>query len=1540
MSSSSASPSRSRRAGAPASAVTFRAALLGILCLGILTLVPSAVSAAPPAPSKPTASCDASVGGHCYVNGAFTLSSYSSGAHHYQVCRSNDTTGWGGCSVVMTTNSGSSYTVSGSDLPSDGFRRAYYFRACDAANDCTRWADNDETYVYMDLTGPTAPGATSTTCLYQSSGCWVRGTFTASVTPASDSGSGVGSYQICRSHDSTGGFAGCQYNMTTSGGTSFTVSGSNLPSDGYRRAYWFRGKDQVGNAGAWNTPLYVRVDRHNPTVSATNASNTWFASRTVTITGADDAGGAAANSGLVEVRHRWNAPHNGSCTTGTVSFSGELLSGVTLTVPEGDNHLYVCARDNIGRVGYWNGGPYRVDTSPPLLGSLTISSSIWNIDDGSTYSITGTVTDSGSGVHEIRNRINVQGSNSANERGLFAWRLDTYRWSADHIPCTGGGFASKHPTVANPGTVTLVGCSTSLTGSSRTVTFTVRPNETFGEFGPINDISMRAGDTTGNWVPWKLYDLNFSSVTHPPTVSANNASSTWFKSRSATVTASAYTGSTLQAVRYLWNAAHNAACTSGTATSNGAALAVPAGDNHLYLCAKDSLGRVGRWDGGPYRVDTTPPLLGSLTISSTVWNIDDGSTYGITATATDPDAGVRELRTRINIQGSNTTNERGLFAWRADSYVWSADQIPCTGGGFASKHPTAANPGTVTLVGCTTSLTGSARTVTFTVLPNETFGEFGPINDISMRAGDTAGNWVSWILYDLNFSSRRSLHPDFSLAITPASRTVPRLRSRTYTVTVNGQDGFSSPVALSISGLPAGVTASFSPASVSPGSASTLTLQAAADAALVTRTFTVTGTGGGKSHTVQAGVTVTQNEPIVSSVTPDPIQRGAVRTLTIHGAELMDATVYVATEPYDATTPVRTYPTVQSATVSADGKRLTVSVDVSSAAVDGFYNLGIETPGGETAGQFRVVGPEPVVDMWTPSEPITGRVHVFAAVGENLQGAQVIPLSGGVRVLDLDNSDPHSLTGLLFVAAGTGDTQLRIRGTGGDVDLPLRPRIDMAAVTKQTSRVELQGTSSGADPEILIQEPTVLVGGGGAASSVVRNLAESSQDGELANRAEGLVGCLTLIAGRRISFSAILLSLFDENNDPLTQAILDALVPGSSLRIHSTTLAITGFLEFEFVYRLCSYGASDLYFCVRGGIAVMVPGVGGQSFTFDICAGLGGVWTDLAANGFITNFGWSSSSPCVQARDLGGLVGGIVTEGSQVGNRAAEIEMTCCDSATLSAQIQGQVFGGNFNVGGEVIDTHPVCLHGDRYDIEVRAFIPFNFVGPADLCTDPIGRQQTLVFEGDDRGYRADPPLNFRGLPSYRMQQKVSVYADKLACDQGLCNATGLVPGSFSNSTGETASYAEDALYNETPGLTIEDYDGIPFDCHLWHESGRATIDGWSTQVTRIHEKRVQVRFIAAGANPITSIPAPDIDWDITVTLDEDLSVARWEVSGRSDCFPAYEVYINNKQVAGFLPPDGGIDRVALCLPAPMDITYTCNGDFESPTPPACFPSP
>jgi len=107
--------------------------------------------------------------------------------------------------------------------------------------------------------------------------------------------------------------------------------------------------------------------------------------------------------------------------------------------------------------------------------------------------------------------------------------------------------------------------------------------------------------------------------------------------------------------------------------------------------------------------------------------------------------------------------------------------------------------------------------------------------------------------------------PNFAVAATqPQSIIQGSAGSATVTTAVSG--GFNAAVALSVTGLPAGVAASFSPASIAaPGSgSSTLTLTVSAGAVAGSFTVTVTGTSGSLTHSVQVPVTV-QSAAIFSS---------------------------------------------------------------------------------------------------------------------------------------------------------------------------------------------------------------------------------------------------------------------------------------------------------------------------------------------------------------------------------------------------------------------------------------------------------------------------------------------------------------------------------------------------------------------------------------------------------------------------------------------------------------------------------------------------
>jgi hypothetical protein len=69
--------------------------------------------------------------------------------------------------------------------------------------------------------------------------------------------------------------------------------------------------------------------------------------------------------------------------------------------------------------------------------------------------------------------------------------------------------------------------------------------------------------------------------------------------------------------------------------------------------------------------------------------------------------------------------------------------------------------------------------------------------------------------------------PDFTLTLSAQAVSVPRGQSSTVGVQASDSNGFNGTINLSCSGLPAGVTCAFNPASLDPSGMSTLTVTAA-----------------------------------------------------------------------------------------------------------------------------------------------------------------------------------------------------------------------------------------------------------------------------------------------------------------------------------------------------------------------------------------------------------------------------------------------------------------------------------------------------------------------------------------------------------------------------------------------------------------------------------------------------------------------------------------------------------------------------------------
>ena len=186
----------------------------------------------------------------------------------------------------------------------------------------------------------------------------------------------------------------------------------------------------------------------------------------------------------------------------------------------------------------------------------------------------------------------------------------------------------------------------------------------------------------------------------------------------------------------------------------------------------------------------------------------------------------------------------------------------------------------------------------------------------------------------------------FSLAANPTSVAAAPGSSTTNTITSTLTGGFNSAVALAASGLPSGVTASFSPASIAaPGSGtSTLTLTASSSAAAGTYAVTVTGTGGGATETAIVSFTVSAGSGATFTLASSPSSVSVVQggsgtstiTSTISGG--FNGSIMFS----DSGLPARVTASFAPATIAAPGSgSTTLTLTASSSAAAGSYTVNI-----------------------------------------------------------------------------------------------------------------------------------------------------------------------------------------------------------------------------------------------------------------------------------------------------------------------------------------------------------------------------------------------------------------------------------------------------------------------------------------------------------------------------------------------------------------------------------------------------------------------
>ncbi|HEY3568118.1 MAG TPA: hypothetical protein VGP73_09320 [Thermoanaerobaculia bacterium] len=193
--------------------------------------------------------------------------------------------------------------------------------------------------------------------------------------------------------------------------------------------------------------------------------------------------------------------------------------------------------------------------------------------------------------------------------------------------------------------------------------------------------------------------------------------------------------------------------------------------------------------------------------------------------------------------------------------------------------------------------------------------------------------------------------PNFTIAASPTSVSIAQGATGTSTISTTVSGGFNSAISLSASGLPAGVTASFSPTSIAaPGSGSaTLTFTVSSTATLGTSTVTITGTGGGLTHTATVSLTVTStaspNFTISASPSSVSVAQGAAGSSTISTAVSggFNSAISLSASGQPSGVTVSFSPTSIAAPGSGSA---TMSISVASTAATGTSTITITGTGG------------------------------------------------------------------------------------------------------------------------------------------------------------------------------------------------------------------------------------------------------------------------------------------------------------------------------------------------------------------------------------------------------------------------------------------------------------------------------------------------------------------------------------------------------------------------------------------------------------------
>src|SRR3989449_193010 len=189
---------------------------------------------------------------------------------------------------------------------------------------------------------------------------------------------------------------------------------------------------------------------------------------------------------------------------------------------------------------------------------------------------------------------------------------------------------------------------------------------------------------------------------------------------------------------------------------------------------------------------------------------------------------------RTVAQGGSTTYTANIsrLGGFTGGVTFSVTGLPAGATGTFNPNPATANSSTLTVTTAATTPTGS----------------FG----LTITGGSAALSRTPSVTLVMTAPAAG----DFSLSASPSSQTVSQGDSASYTLSITRSGSFTAAVTFSVSGLPAGATASFSPNPATGNSSLTINTneQATPQGSYV---LTITGVGGGLTRVTSATLVVT-----------------------------------------------------------------------------------------------------------------------------------------------------------------------------------------------------------------------------------------------------------------------------------------------------------------------------------------------------------------------------------------------------------------------------------------------------------------------------------------------------------------------------------------------------------------------------------------------------------------------------------------------------------------------------------------------------------